>query len=324
VRHFTFGPPHRKNLSCSLPLLSGVDFIRPEYQLDFDIARLNLKKPFISLWNGFVMGGGVGLSHASTFIVVTEKTVFAMPETKIGFIPDVAASYFLNRLPGFIGTAMALTGERLLSSDLISAGLATHYAPSHEVGEIILALTSVNVAPGDAGTVREALDGLLVRLTERFDSGGQPMSDILRRRKQIDRIFEPNSLTSILKSLDKEAATDPYLKSLADRIRSYGPTAMSVTLRMMRKMQPLVAKCGARADFLDAHKTALEMEYRIMLRMLKRHDTKEGVICLLVEKGRKPKFDPPTVEGVSEELIESFFKPLNDSDHPQGELRLTT
>eukprot|EP01122_Echinamoeba_exundans_P007097 TRINITY_DN2107_c0_g1_i2.p1 TRINITY_DN2107_c0_g1~~TRINITY_DN2107_c0_g1_i2.p1 ORF type:complete len:346 (+),score=59.66 TRINITY_DN2107_c0_g1_i2:548-1585(+) len=300
-----------------------VDFIRPEYKLDFDIAWLNLKKPFVSVWNGFVMGGGVGLSHASRYIVVTEKTVFAMPETKIGFIPDVAASYFLNRLPGFIGTAMALTGERLLSSDLISAGLATHYVPSHEVGEIILALTSIKIPSGDVAEVRHSLEGVLHRLTERFDSGGQPMSDILRRRKVVDRVFGASTLALILQSLEKEAALDPYFKDLAHRIRSYGPTAVSVTLRMMRKMQDVVRRCGA-SHSLEAHKAALEMEYRIMVRMLSRNDTKEGVVCLLIEKGRRPQFDPRTIEAVSDEFIESFFHPLTERDHLQGELRLTS
>lgn len=59
------------------------------------------------------MGGGVGLASGALFRVATEKTVFAMPETKIGYFPDVGGSYYLSRLDGELGTYLALTGDVL-------------------------------------------------------------------------------------------------------------------------------------------------------------------------------------------------------------------
>jgi 3-hydroxyisobutyryl-CoA hydrolase len=74
----------------------ALDFFRHEYRLNYLLATT--EKPIISFLNGVTMGGGVGLSMHGKFVVATEKTVFAMPETAIGFFPDVGASYLLPRL----------------------------------------------------------------------------------------------------------------------------------------------------------------------------------------------------------------------------------
>lgn len=65
------------------------------------------------------MGGGVGLSAYATFRVATEKTVFAMPETKIGYIPDVGSTYVLARLDGHIGTYLGLTGTTVQGYEVL-------------------------------------------------------------------------------------------------------------------------------------------------------------------------------------------------------------
>ena len=82
------------------------------------------------------MGGGVGVSVHGQFRVCTENTVFAMPETGIGLLPDVGGTYFLPRLPGFVGTYMVLTGARLRAADLCYAGIATHYVPAVQLEKL--------------------------------------------------------------------------------------------------------------------------------------------------------------------------------------------
>lgn len=66
-----------------------------------------------------LVGGGVGLSIGAPFRVATEKTVFAMPETKIGYCPDVGASFFLSKLDGELGTYLALTSETLVGREVL-------------------------------------------------------------------------------------------------------------------------------------------------------------------------------------------------------------
>ena len=100
-------------------------FFRDEYICDHTIASLNI--PTIALMDGIVMGGGVGLSINCDYRIATSTSLFAMPEATIGFFCDVGGSYFLPRLPGKIGLYLALTGARLNGSELLEAGVASHY-----------------------------------------------------------------------------------------------------------------------------------------------------------------------------------------------------
>lgn len=70
--------------------------------------------------DGITMGGGAGISIPGTFRVATNKTVFATPETLIGFHPDAGASFYLSHLPGHLGEYLALTGEKLNGVEMIA------------------------------------------------------------------------------------------------------------------------------------------------------------------------------------------------------------
>ncbi|KAH6930159.1 hypothetical protein HPB50_011076 [Hyalomma asiaticum] len=106
-------------------------FFREEYRLNNLIASLTV--PYVALVDGITMGGGVGLSVHGTFRVATERTVFAMPETAIGFFPDVGGSYVLPRLPGKLGLYLGLTGQRMIGWDVLKGRIATHFSSSQRV-----------------------------------------------------------------------------------------------------------------------------------------------------------------------------------------------
>ncbi|MCD7449392.1 3-hydroxyisobutyryl-CoA hydrolase 1 [Datura stramonium] len=108
----------------------GADYYREEFTLNYVMATYS--KPQVSILNGIVMGGGLGVSVHGRFRVATEKSVCAMPETALGLFPDVGASYFYSRLPGFFGEYAGLTGARLDGAEMLACGLATHFVLSEE------------------------------------------------------------------------------------------------------------------------------------------------------------------------------------------------
>ena len=109
-------------------------FFRREFTLDYRMSQL--KAVQIACWDGYVMGGGVGLSAFAPVIIATEKTAFAMPETKLGFFTDVGANYILSRLRNNIGYYLGMTGSILRGEDVYLAGLAHYYIPSERLKEV--------------------------------------------------------------------------------------------------------------------------------------------------------------------------------------------
>nr|KAJ0196385.1 hypothetical protein LSAT_V11C700364090 [Lactuca sativa] len=117
----------------------GANFFRKQYTLNYLLGTY--KKPLIVLLDGIVMGGGAGLSMNATFRIVTENTIFAMPEASIGSVPDVGSSNFLSRLPGHFGEYVALTGVRLNGIEMVKCGLATHFILSKNLSSLENALS---------------------------------------------------------------------------------------------------------------------------------------------------------------------------------------
>ncbi|MGJ7414728.1 enoyl-CoA hydratase/isomerase family protein [Streptomyces cinereoruber] len=112
---------------------ASADFWRDEYRLNARIARY--PKPYVALMDGIVMGGGVGVSAHGTVRVVTERSGVAMPETGIGFVPDVGGTYLLGLAPGELGVHLALTGAVVGAADALLCGLANHFVPSERLPE---------------------------------------------------------------------------------------------------------------------------------------------------------------------------------------------
>ncbi len=122
----------------------ALDFWHDEYILNATIKHY--PKPYLALIHGIVMGGGVGVSVHGRYRVACETTLFAMPETGIGFFPDVGGSYFLPRCPGELGMYLALTGARLKVADAHYCGVASHIVPQTRWGNLLDAL-AVGAAP---------------------------------------------------------------------------------------------------------------------------------------------------------------------------------
>jgi len=255
-------------------------FWRTEYLLDGQIDRF--AKPFVSLMDGIVMGGGVGVSaHASTR-VVTETSKIAMPEVGIGFVPDVGGAFLLSRAPGNLGLHAALTGAPFTGADAIAMGFADAYVPHDRLD----ALTTSIVADGvDAALARHHVD--------------PPPSELAAQRSWIDPCFAGDTVEEIVARLRAEAA-GPARKA-ADLITTRSPIAVSVALAAVR-----------RAAGLPALEDVLVQDYRVASASVRSHDLVEGIRAQIIDKDRNPTWSPATLADVTAADVEAYFAPVDD------------
>ena len=252
-------------------------FFREEYELNALIQRY--PKPYIALIDGIVMGGGVGVSLHGSHRVAAERTAFAMPETGIGFFPDVGATYALPRLPGFVGTYLALTGERIAQGDVVAFGLATHAAPAAAFPAIREALAEGRPVEAAIGTHEVPAPGPLHA-----------------ERALVEACFSADDVVEVLARLD--AAGTEFAKKAAATIRTRSPTSLRLALAQMRR--------GAALSFPDA----MRLEYRILCRILRGHDFYEGVRSVLIDRDGKPDWRPATLEAVTAADVDAHLAPM--------------
>jgi enoyl-CoA hydratase len=257
-------------------------FFREEYTLNARIKRY--PKPYVSLIDGIVMGGGVGVSLHGSHRVVTEKAAFAMPEVGIGFFPDVGATYALPRVPHRLGLAMAATGLRAKGADMAALGLATAYVESGRLGALDEALER----PGDT----KALIGEF--------ASRPPPSTLLAQAQTIETAFAQADARSISEALSADGSE--FAGSLADMMAAKSPTSVAIALRQMR--------IGANLSFEEA----MRVEFRIVTRICRGHDFYEGVRAAIVDKDNRPQWRPPTGELPAEAEIDSYFAPLGGDE----------
>ncbi|KAL4957694.1 ClpP/crotonase-like domain-containing protein [Aspergillus filifer] len=282
---------------------ASADFFRYEYKLDHLIATYS--KPIISVMDGITMGGGVGLSVHAPFRIATERTVFAMPETTIGFFPDVGGSFFLPRLDGELGTYLALTSERLHGVQALYAGIATHYFDSSVLGNLTARLSELVF--GDHQALRTRLE--IVNRTMAEFSTGLPAEGIKlagSRRAAIDRCFGHDTVEKILKALENETVEKAWAQKTLETISARSPTSLRVTLRQLR----LGKKWDIRETF--------QRESEIAAQFMRHPDFVEGVKARLMSKPpRQANWQPATLADVTNEQVDKFFT------LPEGQERMT-
>eukprot|EP01012_Entosiphon_sulcatum_P046718 TRINITY_DN6296_c0_g1_i1.p1 TRINITY_DN6296_c0_g1~~TRINITY_DN6296_c0_g1_i1.p1 ORF type:complete len:385 (-),score=85.78 TRINITY_DN6296_c0_g1_i1:6-1160(-) len=270
------------------------EFFFEEYFLDYLIAKLEV--PHVSVMQGIVMGGGVGLAINGSHRIATDNSLFAMPETAIGLFPDVGGTWALPRLAGgpALGMFLGLTGARLKGYDLKAAGIATHFVPQAKLPQLVKQLEDISEQECVfAGGVRSAVDKLIAQNEQ--PTGSYSLAEHL---PVIERCFSRDSVEEILEALEKE--NTPWAKGLATNIRSFSPTSVKVTFEQLRRGAKLT-------DVAQAY----TMEYNITQYITRRgKDLFEGVKAKLIEKTNNPKWDPPTLAAVKHEEVLAHFEPL--------------
>ena len=255
-------------------------FFRAEYRLNTRIK--NYPKPYVAFMDGVTMGGGVGISVHGSHRVATERTLFAMPETGIGLFPDVGGGWFLPRLGPPLGMWLALTGERLKGGDVCAAGVATNYCESNVIDAV-----KKSVCDGGLDLL-EAMD---------WDESGAFEKHI----DEIQRCFWKPTVEDIFLAL--EAEPSEWAKKQLETLKTKSPRTLKVTHRQL--------SLGLQAQTFEDN---MRMEFRIGCRQVHSHDFQEGVRAVIVDKDNAPKWDPPSLAGISQRTLDEIFAPLGEGE----------
>ena len=248
------------------------DFFKIEYKLNYLISQFS--KEFLSVWNGVVMGGGVGLSIYGDHRLATDNSKFAMPESAIGFFPDVGGSYFLSNLPGNIGKYIGLTGEVLGLNELIFFGLATHYFQSNKIEHV----------------------------KEKFITRGEISHDnfevkndtyLIKNMNLINELFNGNIQTIIsnLKNHNSE-----FSKKILDILLAKCPMSLAISTKLID---------DAKGKSL---KECLETEFQLSQKIVYRSDFDNGVNSVLISKDHNPIWEPSKIDEINIEDLDFYFE----------------
>ncbi len=257
---------------------AAANFLRDEYRLNGLIGAFS--KPYIALTHGVVMGGGAGVSVHGRYRLADADLVFAMPETGIGFVPDIGSSYFLSRCPGESGMYLAVTGTQVGLGDALALGLMTH---------------SVAASDHDALTARLAAGEEPEKAIATF-ARRRPPSPMAAHRALIDLAFAASSVEGILERLDRDGSE--FAAETARLMRSRSPTSLKLAFALIRKGKGI------------SPSECLKMEYRVAARAVLGHEFREGVRAVLRDKDGRPQWRPAALAAISDAEIAGYFASL--------------
>jgi enoyl-CoA hydratase len=248
-------------------------FFSEEYALNRMIAAY--PKPYVALIDGICMGGGIGVSVHAPYRVATEHAMFAMPETAIGFFPDIGATFFLPRLPGRIGVYLGLSGARMQGADAVHAGLATHFCSRARLASLSEAL-----AEDGAGALAEYAAPL-------------PAFSLAGQRAALDHCFGADTVPEIMRHLETDGSD--WAKGALHMLRGVSPSALCWTLKALQRGADLTLPHALDAEFALTHTT------------MRHPDFAEGVRAMVVDKDRKARWQPARIEDVDPAAIDALF-----------------
>jgi len=263
---------------------AAAKFLHDEYQLNALIG--GYPKPYLALTHGVVMGGGAGVSVHGRYRLADEDLAFAMPETGIGFVPDIGSSFFLSRCPGETGMYLGLTGIRIGLGDALALGLVTHHVAQSDHAALIESLAKGAPAADAIAAVARAAPPV-------FMAG---------YRARIDAIFAASSVEAVLERLDRDGSE--FAAQTARLIRTRAPTSLKLAFRLLREGKTLSLR------------ECLKMEYRVGSRRVMSADFREGVRAVLVDKDGAPHWSPAELAAVKEAEIAGYFASLGGKELP--------
>ena len=256
-------------------------FWRDEYRLNAKIGRYC--KPIVSVMDGIVMGGGIGLGAHASHRVVTEHSSLAMPETGIGLVPDVGGTWLLANAPGRLGEYLGLLGERMAAADAIYAGFADTFVRRTDLPPLVRALTDPQ--------------GEALSVTLANHATAPPAAVLAPRQDDVDTLCSKPTLEDILNGL--HAHSENWAQSAAQSASTRSPLSMKLALAAIRAARQL----GSLEDVLN-------LEFRLTTRLFVHGEFIEGIRALLIDKDKAPRWQPPQMRDISPDMVSEFLGPL--------------
>ena len=267
------------------------DYFREEYALNAEI--FNYPKPYLSLIDGIVMGGGAGVSIHGDYRVAGDKTMFAMPETQIGLFPDVGGGYFLPRLDHAAGWFLGLTGGRARTADAKAFGIATHVAASANHAEIELTLLETPLGDAAARNIEAVLDQYAI------SAGKGP---IALQIDLIERVFgEAPDLPSVFDGLKRDGGV--FAQETLTALEKASPLSLAVTFELL-----------SRGEVAERYEDVARTEFRLAYRFMQDSDFIEGVRAQLIDKDRNPQWGASSIDEISPAQLAAYFEPLGEAE----------
>lgn len=263
----------------------GTDDHKAYFQAEYDMlnALRSYIKPIVVLLDGYVLGGGFGLAQACHILVSSEKSRFAMPETAIGFFPDVAATHFLSRLDD-IGVYLATTGDQISSSDALYLDLIDYHVPSEKFASLEQAL--VQTSPLTQQNIEQVIARYITHPAE---------SDLRQNAQNISKHFAYANVAQIEQSLEQEPDTinQAWAHKTLNTLQQRSPIAKHISLKL---------QLAGRGMSLQQ---CMQVERHLQDLWFDHGDIIEGVRALIVDKDKQPKWQQhnPALDQILAEII---------------------
>lgn len=269
--------------------MEALKFFWDEYRLNQLI--FHYKKPYVAFIHGITMGGGLGISIHGSHCIACDNAIIAMPETGIGFIPDVGGSYFLSHCRNYIGFYLGLSGQRIDAASSYQIGLVKQVIPYSEITSAIQAIADASFGDQPDATIMSSLGRFGIE-TE--------TSPIHSHIDTIEYCFSAKTVEEIIHRL-RQRNTQFALQTV-DILAKQSPTSLKLTLQLLQ--------LGMALD-LDP---CLQMEYRIVNHLLQQPDFYEGIRAAVIDKDRNPHWQPNTLAAVTDAQIDHYFTALGERE----------
>lgn len=247
------------------PIDALTPFFKQEYAMNAVLHHF--PKPYVAFLHGVTMGGGVGVSLHGSHRIAAHNLVFAMPETGIGFFPDVGTAYFLSRCKDHLGFYLGLTGSAIDASDAYQLGIVQHIVKASDFDAIENALQTTAFDPDAHKAVTQLIQPFHTPL---------PESDLWRNRQDINHCFSNHTVEDIIQACEK--SSNPFCNQASQVLKTRSPHSLRITLDYLTRARSM------RFDQVIAH------DYTLVQNFLSGNDFFEGVRAALVDRDQNPQW----------------------------------